>query len=155
MRVFGPVHVEAEGFPQRRHRFTSGGQVLGELETSAFSRESLFRQADGQQFVIRPTGLLSRTYHLQQGEVEWATAEHMEISYRAVPYYLRRSGSLGVWQLRNEQDAVVLEMTKPGFLASGAEIEMMQDADLPLVVLAYFLMRRRIQSRQRRTGASR
>jgi hypothetical protein len=154
MRVFGPVRVEAEGFPQRKHRFMSGGQVLGELETSAFSRESVFRQADGQQFVIRPKGFLSSTYHLQQGEVEWATAERMEISYRAVPYYLRRAGSQGAWQLRNEQDAVVLEITKPGFLASGAEIEMMQDGDLPLVVLAYFLMRRRIQSRRRRVGAS-
>ena len=55
MRVFGPVRVEAEGFPQRRHRFMSSGQVLGELETSLFSRESAFRQADGQQFVIRPS----------------------------------------------------------------------------------------------------
>jgi hypothetical protein len=60
---------------------------------------------------------------------------------------------LGAWQLRNEQDTVVLEI-KPGFLTSGTEIEMLQDADLPLVLLAYFLVRLRIQRRRRRVGAS-
>ena len=48
----------------------------------------------------------------------------------------------------------MLEITKPSFVASGAQIEMMQDADLPLVVLAYSLLRRRIQGRRRRVGAS-
>ena len=153
MRVFAPVRVEAKGFLQRKHRFISAGQVLGELETALFSRQSLFHQADGQQFVIRPKGPLSSTYHMQQGEIEWATMGRSDITYRAVPYYLRRAGSLGAWQLRNEQDAVVLEI-KPGFLTSGTEIEMLQDADLPLVVLAYFLVRLRIQRRRRRVGAS-
>ena len=153
MRVFAPIRVEAKGFFQRRHRFISAGQVLGELETALFSRQSLFQQADGQQFVIRPKGPLSSTYHMQQGEIEWATMGRSDITYRAVPYYLRRAGSLGAWQLRNEQDAVVLEI-KPGFLTSGTEIEMLQDADLPLVVLAYFLVRLRIQRRRRQVGAS-
>ena len=50
---------------------------------------------------------------------------------------------------------MVFEITKRGFLAAGAQIEMLRDADLPLVVLAYFMVRRRVQGRRRRIGPSR
>ena len=135
MRVVTPIHVEAEGLLQRKHCFVSGDQVLGELGTAFLSRESVF------------------SMHL--GEIEWATAERFEISYRAVPYYLRRTGPLGVYPLQNEQDAVVLEITMAAFPARRTEIEMVQAADLPLVVLAYFLVRLRAQRWRRRVGSSR
>jgi len=95
MRGVAPIQAKVEGFAQRKHRFVSAGHVLGELHTGLFSVESLFRQADGEQYVIRPRGLLSGTYLMQQGEVELAAAEGMEISYRAVLYCLRPAASLG------------------------------------------------------------
>jgi hypothetical protein len=155
MRVVAPIQVKVEGFPLRRHGFVSAGHVLGELHTGLFSVEGPFHQADGEQFVIRPTGLLSGTYLMQQGEVEIAAAEGMEITYRAVPYYLQRAVSLGAHQLQNEQDAVVFEITRHGFLAAGTQIEMLRDADLPRVVLAYFMVRRRVQGWRRRVGPTR
>ncbi len=155
MRVFSPIHVEAEGLLHRRHSFMSGDQVLGELGTAFLSRESVFSQADGQRFVIRTKGWISTVYSMQLGEIEWATAERFEISYRTVPYYLRRTGPLGGYELRNEQDAVVLEITMATFPGRRTEIEMVQAADLPLVVLAYFLVRLRAQRWRRRVGSSR
>lgn len=154
MRVFGPIRVEVAGLFQRKHRFVSTGRVLGELETASLSQESQFREADGQQFVIQREGLLTDRYTMRQGNLELATVERMDITYRAVPYHLSRAGLLGPYQLRNEQDAVVLEITKPSVLISEIEIEMLQDGDLLLVVLAYFLMRRHLQRRRSRAGAS-
>ncbi len=155
MRVFSPIHVESEGLLRRRHCFVSGDQVLGELGTAFLSRESVFSQADGQRFVIRSKGGIGAVYSMHLGEIEWATAERFEISYRAVPYYLRRTGPMGAYQLRNEQDAVVLEITMATFPARRTEIEMVQAADLPLVALAYFLVRLRAQRWRRRVGSSR
>jgi hypothetical protein len=155
VRVSSPIHVEADGLLRRRHCFVSGDQVLGELGTEFLSRESIFSQADGQRFVIRTKSRISAVYRMHLGEIEWATAERFEISYRAVPYYLRRTGPLGAYQLRNAQDAVVLEITMATFPGRRTEIEMVQAADLPLVVLAYFLVRRRAQHWRRRVGSSR
>ncbi len=155
MRVLSPIHVEVEGLLRRRHYFVSGDQVLGELRTAFLSRESVFSQADGQRFVLRTKGGISAVYSMHLGEIEWATAERFEISYRAVPYYLRRTGPLGGYELRNEQDAVVLEITMAGVPARRTEIEMAQAADLPLVVLAYLLVRRRAQRWRGRVGSSR
>ena len=155
MRVFSPIHVEAEGLFRSRHCFVSGDQVLGELGTAFRSRESVFSQADGQRFVIRTKGGISTVYSMHLGEIEWATAERFEISYRAVPYYLRRTGPLGGYQLRNEQDALLLEITMAAVPGRRTEIEMAQAADLPLVVLVYSLVRRRAQRWRRRVGSSR
>ena len=105
--------------------------------------------------LIRTKGGISTVYSMHLGEIEWATAERFEISYRAVPYYLRRTGPLGGYQLRNEQDALVLEITMAAVPGRRTEIEMAQAADLHLVVLVYSLVRRRAQRWRRRVGSSR
>ncbi len=155
MRAFAPIQVEAEGLCPRIHRFVSRGQVLGALETAPLGKESVFRQADGQRFVIQREGLLTGKYSLRQGDRVLGQANRMDLTYESAPYCLRRSGLRPAYELRDGQDAAVFAISRALSVTPRAEIDMQHDADLLLVVLAYFVLRRNVQRWRGRVGASR
>lgn len=109
--------------------------------------ENVFRQADGQEYLIKRETVLPRSCSLCQGDLVLATASYTHLTYQAVPYYLHRIGLWPGYELRNEQDAVVLTLHCVLSTTLKAETDMRQDAGLALVVLAYHRVYHRFRRR--------
>jgi len=85
MRALTPIRVEAEGLWPRRHRFIGREGALGELQVTPLATENVFRQADGQEYLIKRETVLPRSYALRQGDLVLATASYTHLTYQAVP----------------------------------------------------------------------
>ncbi|HNS51987.1 MAG TPA: hypothetical protein PKO09_12495 [Anaerolineae bacterium] len=155
------IEVTIDGVFTTHHTFRAESSVLGELTVPAFSRDATFQAVDGQALTVHSTSWRGSRYELCAGEDVLAATkprgafrqpidiEHRGGLYSAVPAGAFRQG----WFLVDAAGSEILSYQPRGAFRRGAYLEVLDTAQMELIVLFYYLVFQRKREEAAATGA--